>query len=198
MLHMAVCVSKGALRGRGGAWFQAALHSLKAQRAALALSEAAVLPEALLIVAVHRAGGAGALHLGMMRVDAAGPLGRPLDARLASSSSSSINGGGINGGQSPSPSDREATARRFNNFVRAAYILSLCVLMSSWACVWLPVGMVAGVTGLVAASIARTNLRNLLTVVQHRQSARLRSAPARPLCPPRARLAAQGSVVLPE
>ena len=35
-------------------------------------------------------------------------------------------------------------------------------------------------------------------VCQHRQSARLRSAPARPLCLPRARLAAQGSWVLPE
>ena len=33
---------------------------------------------------------------------------------------------------------------------------------------------------------------------QHRQSARLRCAPARPLCPPRARLAAQGSWALPE
>ena len=35
-------------------------------------------------------------------------------------------------------------------------------------------------------------------VTQHRQSARLRSAPARPLCLPGARLAAQGSVVLSE
>ena len=34
--------------------------------------------------------------------------------------------------------------------------------------------------------------------LQHRQSARLRGAPARPLCPPGARLAAQGSWALPE
>ena len=97
----------------------------------------------------------GAMHLGMARVDAAGPLGRPLDARLASAP----------GGSQSASSEREATARRFNSYVRATYILSLCATMSSWACVWLPVGMVGGITGMIAASIGRANLRNLLSPV---------------------------------
>ena len=109
----------------------------------------------LLTVALLMLGCCGGLHLVMARADAAGPLGRPLDARLAAAP----------GGAQSASSEREATARRFNSFVRAMYILSLCAVMSSWACVWLPVGMVGGITGMIAASIGRTNLRNLLSPV---------------------------------
>ena len=48
-----------------------------------------------------------------------------------------------------------------------------------------------------AAYVCAFSLMMLNTDLQHRQSARLRSAPARPLCPPGARLAAQGSVGTP-
>ena len=109
----------------------------------------------LVTVALLMLGCGGGLHLVMARADAAGPLGRPLDARLAAAP----------GGAQSASSEREATARRFNSFVRAMYILSLCAVMSSWACVWLPVGMVGGITGMIAASIGRTNLRNLLSPV---------------------------------
>ena len=49
-----------------------------------------------------------------------------------------------------------------------------------------------------APGIALLDAKAAVDERQHRQGVRLRGAPARPLCLPRARLAAQGSVVLPE
>ena len=97
---------------------------------------------------------AGTTYLVTARADRNGPLGSP---ELLSASST-------NGGTQSAP-ERLAAARQFNQVSRTALLLSVLTIMTAWACIWMPVGVVGGVTGLVAATISRNNLPHLLAPI---------------------------------
>lgn len=99
---------------------------------------------------------AAATYLVTTRADRAGLLG---DGGAAALTASSTNDG------SQSAPQRLAAARRFNHVSRMALLLSALTIMTAWACIWMPVGVVGGVTGLVATTISRKNLRHLLSPI---------------------------------